>query len=215
MAHRHHHGGHGHGHDHARDAHGNPVDLEAYIARLDDPERDAWQRPARVLAAAGIRKGQVVCEVGGGTGYFVLRLGRAVGRAGHVFAVDAEPRLLAVVRDRVVAARLRNVSPILAPPDDPLIPEASCDRILIVNTYHHFPDGVATLRRLARKLRRGGRLVNVDFLPGELPLGPPTGHKVTREEFLADARRAGLSLVGEETFLPYQYLLVLAPRASR
>ncbi len=57
----------------------------------------------------------------------------------------------------------------------------------------------------------GGRIANLDFHPWELPVGPPPDHKVTREEFLAAARAAGLVLEQEETFLPYQYLLVLAP----
>jgi ubiquinone/menaquinone biosynthesis C-methylase UbiE len=203
------HQGHGHGHRHGQ--YGNPADLASYVARLDDPDRARWQKPARVIAAAGVREGHVVCEVGGGTGYFALRLARAVGPAGHVYAVDTEARLLEVLRDRVAAARARNVSPILALPSDPLIPDVSCHRILIVAAYHHFADGVAMLRALCRKLRRGGRLVNVDFREGELPVGPPPDHKVTRAEFLRDARRAGLELVREETFLPYQYLLVLAP----
>jgi len=211
MAGTHHGHGHGHGHGHAHGSHGNPGDLEAYVARLDDPERARWQKPARVIAAAGVQKGHVVCEVGGGTGYFALRLARAVGRAGHVYAVDPEARLLEILRDRVAAAGARNVSPILALPSDPLIPDASCDRILIVAAYHHFPDGVASLRALRRKLRRGGRLVNVDFREGELPVGPPPELKVGRAEFLRDAGRADLTLVREETFLPYQYLLVLAP----
>ena len=206
MATHQHHGHHGHP---DRDEHGNPLDLEAYVARLDDPERVRWQKPARVLLAAGVRPGQTVCEVGAGSGAFALRLARAVGRRGHVLAVEVEPRMLLVLRARLAAARAHNVSPILGLPDDPLIPDASCHRILLVDVYHHLPDGVRVLRRLRKKLRRGGRLVNVDFRAGELPVGPPPGHRIAPERVLRDARRAGLTLVKEETFLPYQYLFVL------
>ena len=214
MATHKHHGPHGHEHHghHGhpdRDEHGNPADLEEYVARLDDPERVRWQKPARVLAAAGVKPGQTVCEVGAGSGAFALRLSRAVGRRGHVMAVEVEPRMLVVLRARLAAAHAHNVSPILGLPDDPLIPDGSCHRILLVDVYHHFSDGVTVLRRLRQKLRRGGRLVNVDFRPGELAVGPPADHKISPERFLRDARRAGLTLVKEETFLPYQYLLVL------
>lgn len=208
--HAHAHHRHAHQHEHGRDALGNPADLAAYVARLDDPERAAWQQPGRVIAATGVRRGHVVCEVGGGSGYFTLRLARAVGPTGHVFAADPEPRLLEVLRERLAREKVRNVSPVLARPDDPLVPDGSCHRVLVVNTYHHFPDGVAMLRLLRRKLRRGGRIVNVDFHERELPVGPPPDHKVPRATVLRDARRAGLRLVREETFLPYQYLLVLA-----
>ena len=96
---------------------------------------------------------------------------------------------------------------------DPLLPERSLDLILVVNTYHHFAGGPRYLRRLRRLLRPGGRIVNVDFHRRETPVGPPVERRVAREKFLADARRAGLRVVREETFLPYQYVLVLTPLA--
>ena len=66
-------------------------------------------------------------------------------------------------------------------------------------------------KRLGRALRPGGRIANIDFHKRELPVGPPINHKVAREDFLAHSKLAGLVLVNEPTFLPYQYLLVLQP----
>lgn len=188
--------------------HGNPEDLEAYLARLDDPARAAWQKPRKVVRALALRRGATVCEIGAGSGYLALRLARAVGPAGHVYAVDAEPRMLEVLTARIREARVRNVTPVLGLDDDPLLPARSCDLIAIVDTYHHFPDGPAYLRRLVRALRRGGRIVNIDFHRRETPVGPPLEHRVAREEFLGDARRAGLTLSAEWAFLPYQYFLI-------
>ncbi len=200
---------------HGKDHHGNPADLEGYIARMEEPSRAAWQKADEVVRALGLRPGQVACDVGAGPGYFSLRLARAVGEAGHVYAVDVEPRILSVLRDRVQSSNARNVTPVLSLPDDALLPAASCDLILIVDTYHHFPDGPAYLRRLSRALRPGGRIANVDFHKRELPVGPPPEHKVAREAFLADATAAGLRLAEEHTFLPYQYFVVLAPSGQR
>ena len=200
--------------DRQKDHHGNPADLEGYIARMEEPSRAVWQKPDEVVRALGLRPGQAACDVGAGPGYFSLRLARAVGEAGHVYAVDVEPRILAVLRERVRSSNARNVTPVLSLPDDALLPAASCDLILIVDTYHHFPDGPAYLRRLTRALRAGGRIANVDFHKRELPVGPPPEHKVAREAFLADAAAAGLRLVQEHTFLPYQYFVVLDPSES-
>ena len=58
-----------HRHGDQRDRHGNPADLEAYIARLLDPARDTWQQPDRLVAALGLRRGQRVCDIGAGPGY--------------------------------------------------------------------------------------------------------------------------------------------------
>jgi len=191
--------------------HGNPEDLDSYVAKMEDPSRAEWQKPDKVLLVLAPRRGQIVCDIGAGPGYFPFPAARAVGDARHVYAVDVEPRILEALRKRLRKSRLRNVTPVLALEDDPLVPTASCDLILVVDTYHHFPDGPAYLRRLARSLRPGGRLVNIDFHKRELPVGPPPEHKLTREEFLAQADAAGLALAFEHTFLPYQYFLVLAP----
>ena len=189
--------------------HGNPADLQEYIAKMEAPDREEWQRPADVLQALALKPGQVACDIGSGPGYFALRLARAVGEGGLVYAVDVEPRILGALRDRIEKSGARNVVPVLSLPRDPLLPRAACDLILIVDTFHHFPDPVAYLRRLTGSLREGGQLVNVDFHKRELPVGPGLDHKVSREEFLAKARAAGLVLKSEHSFLPYQYFLVL------
>lgn len=210
----HRHPGHAHGRHGHGGSHGNPEDLAAYIARLEDPARDEWQKPDAVVSALGLRRGQTVADIGGGPGYWVLRLARKVGPAGRVFAVDVEPRLLEVLGQRLVTHTVRNVTPVLGRPEDPLLPVASCDLILLVNAYHHFPEGPAYLRRLVRALRGGGRIVNVDFHKRETPVGPPVEHRVSREAFLAGARRAGLVPLAEHGFLPYQYCVVLGSRRT-
>lgn len=207
--HHKHHDGHAHG---GRDRHGNPLDFEHYLARLDDPGRRAQQRPEEVVAALELRPGQVVAEIGPGTGMFTMLLAAAVGgepAAGHVFACEVEPRLLGVLAERLAAADVSNVAPVLSRTDDPLLPLASCDLILLANAYHHLSDGPAYLHRLHAALRPGGRLAIVDLHRIEEPEGPPLDHRVAREDTLAAARAAGFRLQTEYDFLGRQYFLIL------
>ena len=81
--------------------------------------------------------------------------------------------------------------------------------MLVVDTYHQFPDRAAYLARLRRALKPKGRVVNIDYQKRPTPIGPPPDHRVAREAFLAEAAAAGLTLAGEQFFLPYQYFLVL------
>ena len=205
------HGHEGHGGGHGFDEHGNPEDHAGYIARLLDPEREAWQRPDEVVAALGLRPGDVACDVGAGPGVFALRLARVVGPAGRVHALDVDLRMLAVLEQRAAEAGLANLSTHHSGDGRGLPPEP-VDLVLVVSTFHHFPEPVAYLRALAGRLSPGGRLVNVDFQAGELPVGPPPEHRVSRESFLAVADEAGLAVAEERDFLPYQYFIALRPR---
>jgi len=195
--------------DDADGQYGNPSNLDEYIAELSSPARDAWQKPDQVVGALGLKAGETACDIGSGPGYFTLRLARAVGPSGFVYAIDVEARMLQALRERIERARVRNVAPVLALSDDPLLPPGACDVVLVVNTYHHFPDRAGYLKRLRQSLKPHGRLVNIDYQKRPTPIGPPLDHRVAREAFLSEAKAAGLSLSGEQSFLPYQYYVVL------
>jgi ubiquinone/menaquinone biosynthesis C-methylase UbiE len=192
----------------ARGAHGNPSDVQRLIRRQLAKTRAAWQRPDRVVRTLRVRRGAVVADVGAGPGYFTERLARAVGPRGRVYAVDPEPLVLGILLKRL--RRAANVTPVLSRDDDPMLPPASCDLAVIVNAYHHFADGAAFVRRVARCLKRGGRLVNIDWAYRETAKGPPMHRHVPPETVIAAARRAGLRLTARHDFLPYQDFLIFA-----
>lgn len=183
-------------HSHQANAFGNPEDLGEYLRKLDDPARDEWQKPEEVLRALDLRPDAVVGEIGAGSGYFTLRLAPAVT---HVFAADADPRLVEALRDRVAVSSVRNVTPVLALAEDPFLPSGRCDLVVTVNTYHHFPEPPAYLRRVARALRPGGRIAIIDF-----------HEKVTRDQVIKEATTAGLRVLAEHHFLPQQHFFIFA-----
>ena len=183
--------------------------LEAAFVRQLRPTRDAWQLPDRVLASLGLERGSRVCEVGCGAGYFTPRLAEAVGPTGTVYAVDVVPRVLARLRESIVAAQLSNVTPVLGAADCPLVPERSCDLVLMVNTFRLVDRPVPLLRALARVLRPRGRLACIDWHPRPTPEGPPLELRRPVAELHRAARRAGLRVWRELDYLPYQYFVVL------
>jgi len=185
-----------------------PKELREALRRQLNPRRATWQKPAVLVRALGLRRGQVVAEIGSGPGYFTPRLARAVGPGGHVYAVDPEAAVLDVLRRRLARAGVRNVSPVLSRDDDPLLPRGRCDVAVLVNAYHHMHARVGFLRRLVAALPRHARVINVDW-DERSEFGPPPRRRVPRARFLRDARRAGLRLVAERRVLPHQYFLVL------
>jgi arsenite methyltransferase len=189
--------------------HGDPA---AYIAALDDPARDAYQKPDEVMKALALRQGEVVADIGSGSGYFTLRFAHAVGSTGRVYAVDISPDMIRHLNRRVRDADIRNVIPVLADPDDPLLPDHSVDRFVIVDTWHHVEDQAKYLSLMKRMLKPGGQVVHIDFQKRDLPVGPPPGMKIAREDLVKQMEGAGFGLVAEHSFLPYQYFLVFSLR---
>jgi len=187
-------------------------DVEQWKRVFDDPARDAWQKPREVVRALGLRPGMWVADLGAGTGYFSGYLSAAVGPTGAVLAVDTEPNLVSHLRERAGKEALENVTPILASPDNPRLPPGATDLVLVVDTFHHIDDRLAYFRRLARCLKPGGRIAIIDWLEGDLPVGPPPDHKLSREQVIEEMRAAGYVLAEEPDILPYQYLLVFKAR---
>jgi ubiquinone/menaquinone biosynthesis C-methylase UbiE len=189
--------------------HGDPA---AYIAALDDPARDAYQKPDEVMKALALRPGEVVADIGSGSGYFTLRFARAVGEAGRVYAVDISPDMIRHLNHRLRDEGVRNVVPVLADPDDPLLPDASVDCFVIVDTWHHVEDQAKYIALMKRMLKPGGQVVHIDFQKRDLPVGPPPAMKIAREDLVKQMEGAGFGLVAEHSFLPYQYFLVFSVR---
>ena len=192
--------------------HGLHQDPAAYIAMLEDPERDAYQKPAEVVAALQLKPGEVVADIGSGSGYFALRLAQAVGPTGRVYAVDVSPDMIVHLNRRVRDAAIPNVQTILAAPDDPLLPDRSVDLFFICNTWHHIEDQPKYLTLMKRMLRPGGQVVMLDFQKRELPVGPPLAMKIAREDLVKQMEGSGFRLTAEHSFLPYQYFLVFGVR---
>jgi ubiquinone/menaquinone biosynthesis C-methylase UbiE len=196
--------------DHATARH-SFEDVAKWTKIFDDPQRNEWQKPQELVAALNLRAGMRVADLGAGTGYFSRYLSAAVGTDGTVFAVDTEPNLVAHLRERAEKEDTPNVVPILASPDNPRLPVAGADVILIVDTYHHIDARRAYVQRLRRFLTPQGRVAVVDWHKRELPVGPPVSHKLAREQVVEEMEEAGYTLVTEPSFLPYQYFLIFRP----
>ena len=173
------------------------------MARFDDPSRDAWQKPDEVIRTLAASPDASVADIGAGTGYFSVRLARAMPE-GRVFAIDTEPSMVQYVTERATHEGLFNIQAVVASPDDPKIPQA-VDLIIVVDTYHHIADRTAYFRRLMPALKRAGRIAIIDFKP-ESKMGPI--EKLPPAQVIRELTDAGYSLVDQPTILPEQYFLI-------
>jgi ubiquinone/menaquinone biosynthesis C-methylase UbiE len=168
-------------------------------AQDDGAGRDAWQRPAEVLDALGVREGSVVADVGCGDGYFTFHLARRVGASGRVYAVDIDKEKIAAVRARAMREKWTNVEALVGEADDPKLPAAALDAVLVADTYHEFTKPEAMLAGIQRALKPGGLLAVID---AALEAGKPRvsyrdRHRIPEEIVREEAARSGFRFLEE------------------
>lgn len=180
---------------------------ERFARHFDDPARDEWQRPRLVVEYLQVAQGHTVADIGAGTGYFVPHLAEAVGAGGRVLALDVEPNMVAYMERRIEQAGLQNVTARQVSESDPGLSEASIDRGLIVNTWHHIGDREHYAAKLAGALKPKGSVLIVDFTR-ESDMGPPPQHRLEAKQVIEELHAAGLAAEQiEAEALPKQYLV--------
>ena len=183
-------------------------DSKAYIASLEDPQRDAYQKPHDVVMALDLKDGETVADIGAGSGYFSWRFTHHVGDKGKVYAVDINPDMILYMNRRFRDMQLKNIATMLAAPDDPFLMDASIDRFFFCDTWHHIANQTQYLATIKKMLKPGGQVIMIEFQKKDLPLGPPPEMKIAREDLVKQMETNGFKLAKEHTFLPYQYFLV-------
>lgn len=201
-----------HAHEHDQGAQGPLVhrftDAEEWAKQFDAPDRDAWQKPADVVAAMEITPGMTVADVGAGTGYFEPYLSRAVGPTGKVLALDIEPDMVRHLRERAAREDLANVEAREVEANDPHLPAGTVDRVLVVDTWHHIlPPRAAYAAKLREGLAPGGAIFIVDF-ELDATRGPPKEHRLAPADVVRELSAGGLAAEIVDVSLPEQYVIV-------
>ena len=163
-----------------------------------------------LLEALEVKKGQRICDLGCGNGFYTLELARRVGPDGLVYAVDIQPEMLRMLARRAAEEGLDNIRPILGTVADPRLPKGEVDLVLCIDVYHEFSHPEPMLARIRESLSPEGRLVLAEFR-GEDPAVPIKPlHKMTKAQVRAELEPAGFRVAREFDRLPWQHLLFFA-----
>jgi putative heme-binding domain-containing protein len=186
-------------------------DVVAYLRTLKGPPIDAGAKRTRQPNHA-YSDVSLLNQIGSGTGYFTWRLAETVGPSGQVFAVDVQQKMLDLTAETVKKHRLSNVELVLGGENDPHLPAASLDLILIANAYHEFSEPEAMLSALNRALKPDGRLVIIEFAEGH-PFGPQDkAERMTINQIRAEIEPIGFELDRMLDLLPIQHGLIFTKR---
>jgi predicted methyltransferase len=185
-------------------------------AWLERQDRDEEQRPAEVIRTMGLRDGDVVADLGAGTGYFTRPMAEAVAPRGKVYAVDIQPEMIALLKRSVEKVGLTNVVPLLGATDDPRLPRGALDWILLVDVYHELQQPEAMLARMREALKPDGKVALVEYrLEGPSAVHIRREHRMSPKQVLAEWEPAGFRLVKRHEFLPTQHFFVFEKAPDR
>ena len=191
------------------DRHRVPAEFMSYLGAdwLERAERVEQEEPERVLDMMNLNPGDVVADVGCGSGYYARRMAQRVAPGGRVFCEDIQPEMLEIMRERVREEGLTNVEAILGTPTDPKLPAGEVDWIIIADVYHEMSDPEPMLAGIRRALAPTGRVALLEY---RLEDGSgdqiKADHVMSVRQVVLEWQAAGFELEALHEFLPSQHL---------
>ncbi|HEY1403567.1 MAG TPA: methyltransferase domain-containing protein [Pyrinomonadaceae bacterium] len=179
------------------------------LSIFEDAKREEKLQINRVMDILKIAEGSRVADIGAGSGWFTVRAARRVGAKGAVYAVEINREYLKHIEARAAREQLANVRAVLGKEDDPLLPEAGVDAVLLLKTYHEIAEPIRLLRNLRRSLDAGALVGIIDRN------GAGDDHGLDERKVIAEAARAGFALVEQHDFVKpdgMDYFLVFRAR---
>jgi predicted methyltransferase len=180
---------------------------------LEREGREESERPDEVIAAMSLHDGDIVAEIGCGTGFFSRRLARAVGSQGKVYAEDIQPEMLSLLQEYAAKDGDANIVTVLGTTTDPKLPKGQMDWILLVDVYHEFQEPAPMLAKIREALKPGGRVALVEYRAEDHTADHiSTPHRMSVDQVLKEWTPAGFELTQRVETLPTQHLLVFTAR---
>lgn len=185
-----------------------------WVERFEQPGREIYDRRQDIAAAAGVKAGMAVADIGAGTGLFSLLFAEEVGPRGKVYAVDVSREFVDNIVRRAREQGLENIFGVVNTQTSTELPPAAVDLAFLSDTYHHFERPAAMLVSIHRALRPGGRLVVIDF---ERSAGRSSawvlGHvRADKAQVKREIEAAGFRLIEDRPLLEENFFLVFGRR---
>lgn len=178
------------------------------IPWLDRPEREDEERPADVIDALRLRGGEVVADLGAGSGYFTFRIAPKVGKTGKVLAVEIQDEMIATLQRRMTKQKITNVEVVKGTESDPHLPVNGVDVVLMVDVYHELAYPFEVMTQVCKSLKRDGRLVFVEYRKEDPKVPIKEVHKMSVEQLEKEMKAVGLGRVATVETLPFQHIVI-------
>ena len=136
---------------------------EEWAITLESGRRLASLEVQEVVDQMNLESGEVVADIGAGTGVFSVPMARAVGSEGRVISVEVDPGFLPMILAKAALEDVSNISAVLGGFLDPRLPREDVDVAFFHDVLHHVDDREAYLREVAKYMGPGSRMIVVDY----------------------------------------------------
>ena len=176
---------------------------------LERPEREEEERTDLLIAALKFREGEVVADIGCGSGYISRKIAAKIGASGVIYGVEIQQEMLDLLMKRMAMFRIATVKPVLGTTTDPKLPPASCDTMILVDVYHEFDFPYEMVGNMIAGLKPGGRIVFVEYRKEDPQVPIKEVHKMSEAQVKKEMT-AHPQLAYAETIatLPRQHIIV-------
>jgi ubiquinone/menaquinone biosynthesis C-methylase UbiE len=178
------------------------------IEWLDRREREEEEHPAMVLDSLDLHPGDVVADLGAGSGYFTFRIAPKVGKTGKVLAVEIQEAMLDTLRARVATMKATNVEVVQGSEIDPHLPVNGVNLVLVVDVYHELAYPFEVMTKVREALKPEGRVVFVEYRKEEPAVRIKEVHKMSVTQLEKEMNAVGLVQVRTVETLPLQHIVI-------
>ncbi len=177
------------------------------LDKLNNPERLKTMSPDLIWQKLALKDPRVLVDIGAGTGFFAVPFSRKM-QGGKVYACDISDTMVRWMNENLPADVRGSVVPLLMEETKVPLDSGIADLVYMINLHHELESPAAIMKESLRLLKKGGKLMIIDWKKEETPEGPPINIRVTREAIVSDMGGAGFVNIATHSDLPYQHFVV-------
>jgi len=182
---------------------------------LERPQREDEERSDVLIEALKFRQGEVVADIGCGTGYISRKIAAKIGATGVIYGVEIQQEMLDLWTKHMETTGAAKATSVLGTPTDPKLPPASCDTLILVDVYHEFDFPFEMVRHMIDALKPGGRIVFVEYRKEDPAVPIKEVHKMSVAQVKKEmGAHPQLNFAQTIDTLPRQHIIVFTKQST-
>ena len=182
---------------------------------LERPEREREEMPNRLVELLKLKAGDVVADIGIGTGYIARKISPKIGETGILYGVEIQQEMLDILAEKMAEAGITNIKGVLGTITDPKLPPNSVDLAIMVDVYHEFSHPYEMMQNICRGIKTGGRVAFIEYRAEDPKVPIKRLHKMSELQVIKEATPHPLVWVETLDDLPWQHVIIFEKIAAQ